>query len=220
MTNSRISDTAALRSQALSAGCPLDPFIVVNVTGATPVDLGPDPAMEMPGLRHFGLRWTERGMGINLQEQLFSPRSPASAVYITTTQGNVYRIRRDATCVSLNASLEFGRPAEAHIKQCDRNLVVGTPFRLCDQAGRVHVTAPISSIVLTDGQAHLADEVRARTNGARDRVFFSTETELRGLTGVPQRSLLAVGLMVRSGSHTPHSDVVGRKVPRAVHNAA
>jgi hypothetical protein len=209
------SDTAILRSQALSAGCPLNPSNVHLVTGATPVDLGPDPAMDSPGLRHYGLRWTEANAGINLQEQLFSPQSPAVAMYITTSHGNVYRITRDATCVSLNASLEFGRPAEARIKTCDRNVVVGMPFRLCDHAGRVHITAPITAIVLTDGRPHPADEVRARTNGNRDRVFFSTETELRGLTGTPQRSLLAVGLMVRSGSQTPHSSVIGRRAQRA-----
>jgi len=174
-----------------------------------PVDLGPDPSGDHPGLRRIGTRWQDSGSSLNLHDELYEPDSLAgngvTIVYLTTRSGNVYRLTRDAACVNLNVSLEKGYHATAEIDAYDRCATVGSPFRFRDPYGRVHTTSELSSIVATDGRYQLAADVRARTGGVSDRVGYSTETELQGLTGAPVRGLLAVGRKLRSGNSTPHS---------------
>lgn len=173
------------------------------------VDLGPDPSDQNIGVRRLGLRWTEAGSGLDLQCHLFSPVEPdhetLTHVYVTTATGEVYRLTRDAVIVSLNASLEFGRPTSAMIDSYDRHVVIGEPFGFSDPEGRCHTSATVTSIVAADSRLHPADEVRSRSGGVSDRVPYSMETELRGLTGAPQRALLAVGRRLRSGRGTPHA---------------
>jgi hypothetical protein len=151
------------------------------------VDLGD---MRGAGRHVLGFRLSLRGQLFNLDNLTAGPNPTTgrsfSAAYISTENGNVYKLGRlpsgEWAVTSLRDSLDAGRPVAEPLLGASQNVEVGKQFEFETASGRM-ATTRVESVIATGADWEMpAADIRRLTGGVTDRTPKEFEAALAALS--------------------------------------